>query len=203
MTRMNRKIKNVCVYCGSGSGLNPAYADAAKRLGQDLAAADIGLVYGGGSLGLMGEVAKSVLRNGGHVTGIIPDFLASRERLLKDAQVVEVTSDMHERKQLMFEKSDAFIALPGGVGTLEELVEQLTWSQLGQHKKPILLANTEGYWTHFLALIEQMRGETFIREGLELELSVVEKAQDLVPTLLQLAKLADVGRAEETVIRKF
>ncbi len=126
-------IQNICVYCGSGPGLNPAYAAAARDFGRILAERRIGLVYGGGSLGLMGEIAHSVLRHGGYVTGIIPGFLSEREHMLVEAQELIVVDDMHQRKQLMFAKSDAFVALPGGLGTLEEFVEQLTWSQLGRH----------------------------------------------------------------------
>ena len=134
-------LRNICVYCGSGSGHNPAFAQGARDFGKLLAAADIGLVYGGGSLGLMGEVARSVLDHDGHVTGIIPGFLSEREHMLVEAQELIVVDDMHQRKQLMFVKSDAFVALPGGLGTLEEFVEQLTWSQLGRHRRPIVLAN--------------------------------------------------------------
>lgn len=200
---MNRKIKKVCVYCGSGPGHNPLYAEAADTLGSALAEHEIGLVYGGGSNGLMGAVAKSVLRNGGHVTGIIPDFLASRERLLRDAQDVIVTENMHERKQLMFEKSDGFVALPGGVGTLEELVEQLTWSQLGQHRKPIVLADIDGFWQPLINLFDHMRGEAFIREGLELSLEVVDKASAIVPTLAELAEKYAPTVEEESIPAKF
>lgn len=200
---MNRKIKKVCVYCGSGTGHNPLYAEAADTLGSALAEHEIGLVYGGGSNGLMGAVAKSVLRSGGHVTGIIPDFLASRERLLRDAQDVIVTENMHERKQLMFEKSDGFVALPGGVGTLEELVEQLTWSQLGQHRKPIVLADIDGFWQPLIKLFDHMRGEAFIREGLELSLAVVDKAEGIVPTLAELAEKYAPAAEEESIPAKF
>ena len=108
---------------------------------------DIGLVYGGGSLGLMGEVARATLEHGGRVTGIIPGFLVEKEAMMRDVNEVIVTEDMHERKRLMFERSDAFVALPGGVGTLEELVEQLTWVQLGRHTKPVIVANIDGFWT--------------------------------------------------------
>lgn len=200
---MNRKIKKVCVYCGSGTGHNPLYAEAADTLGSALAEHEIGLVYGGGSNGLMGAVAKSVLRNGGHVTGIIPDFLAARERLLRDAQEVIVTENMHERKQLMFEKSDGFVALPGGVGTLEELVEQLTWSQLGQHRKPIVLADIDGFWQPLIKLFDHMRGEAFIREGLELSLAVVDQADGIVPTLAELAEKYAPAAEEESIPAKF
>src|SRR5499425_3224340 len=133
-------ITSICVYCASGPGNNPAFMDAARQLGRILAENGIRLVYGGGSIGLMGALAESVLDHGGHVTGVIPEFLVARELMLQRAQERLVTRDMHERKRIMFESADAFVALPGGVGTLEELVEQLTWAQLGRHKKPILIA---------------------------------------------------------------
>jgi uncharacterized protein (TIGR00730 family) len=172
---------NICVYCGSGSGRNPEYVAAARRLGQDLAESTIGLVYGGGSLGLMGEVAKSTLAAGGRVTGIIPDFLVQRERMLTDVNKLIVTANMHERKMTMFESSDGFVALPGGMGTLEELVEISTWAQLGRHNKPIILANIGNYWDPFLTLLEHMRQEQFIRAGLEVHIEVVKEAEDIVP----------------------
>jgi uncharacterized protein (TIGR00730 family) len=115
-------IQTICVYCGSGPGTNPAFSEAARKFGRILAENGIGLVYGGGSVGLMGELATSVLDRGGHVTGIIPEFLMLQERLLRHSQNIVVTRDMHERKRLMFDKADAFVALPGGIGTLEELV---------------------------------------------------------------------------------
>lgn len=176
-------MRRICVYCGSGKGRDPAYARAARTLGQSIAESGCGLVYGGGSLGLMGVTAKAVLDAGGNVTGIIPGFLSNREKMLNDVQDLIVTEDMHARKRLMFEKSDAFVALPGGLGTLEELVEQLTWSQLGQHRKPIVLANIEGFWTPLLALLEHMREDTFIREGLEVDFHIVERADEIVPTI--------------------
>ena len=137
------RIKSICVYCASGPGTNPAYVAAAKDLGRILAENGIRLIYGGGSVGLMGAIADAVLDSGGEITGIIPEFLMNREHMLLRAQERIVTRDMHERKRIMFERADAFVALPGGVGTLEELVEQITWAQLGRHKKPILIANIE------------------------------------------------------------
>ena len=181
-------IANVCVYCGSGEGRNPAYAAAARQLGAALAVSGIGLVYGGGSLGLMGEVARATLQHGGRVTGIIPQFLSSREKMLTDVTELVVTDDMHQRKMMMFKRSDAFVALPGGVGTLEELVEQLTWSQLERHRKPIVLVNIEGFWTPFLALLQHMRDETFIRSGLEVTYKVVDDARDVLPTIIAAAE---------------
>jgi uncharacterized protein (TIGR00730 family) len=175
--------KTVCVYCGSGKGTDARYAAAAQDLGACIAEAGIGLVYGGGGLGLMGEVAKATLKAGGHVTGIIPEFLTAREHMLTDVDELIVTDDMHQRKQLMFEKSDGFVALPGGIGTLEELVEQLTWSQLGRHQKPIVVANIEGFWNPLLDLLSHMRSQAFIRPDLEIRCRVVESIADVVPML--------------------
>lgn len=172
--------RKLCVYCGSGTGRNPAYVAAARTLGQALAEADIGLVYGGGSLGLMGEVARAVLAAGGHVTGIIPEFLASRERMLTDVNELVVTADMHERKMTMFARANGFVALPGGLGTLEELAEISTWAQLGQHAKPVILCSIEGYWDPLVTLLDHMRAERFIREGLEFNMDVVKSAEDVI-----------------------
>src|SRR3989304_2173895 len=167
-------IRSICVYCGSSPGINPGVAEVARQFGRILAENRISLVYGGGSRGLMGELAMSVREHGGRVVGIIPDFLKVRERMYTGAQEMIVTRDMHERKQLMFERSDAFVALPGGIGTLEELVEQLTLSQLGRHTKPIVVANIAGFWNPFLSLLHHMREEAFIRAGLEVGFSVIE-----------------------------
>src|SRR5258707_8728457 len=159
-------INSICVYCASGPGNDPAFMDAATKFGRILADSGIRLVYGGGSVGLMGELAISVLDHGGAVTGVIPDFLVNREHMLTRSQERIITRDMHERKRIMFERADAFVALPGGVGTLEELVEQLTWAQLGRHKKPILLANIDGFWDPLCVLLDHMRKLEFIRNGL-------------------------------------
>lgn len=186
------QIKKVCVYCGSGSGLNPKFAQAANILGKSLAKSGIGLVYGGGSLGLMGEVARATLDAGGHVTGIIPDFLSEKEHMLRDVQELIITDSMHERKQYMFAKSDAFVALPGGAGTLDELIEQVTWSQLNQHNKPIIIANIDNYWQPLLELLRHMSEETFIRPGLEVSFRVVDRAQDILPTAIEVASSMEV-----------
>lgn len=177
------KLESICVYCGSGSGTSPAYMEAARILGRAMGEAGVRLIYGGGSVGLMGQTARAVLAAGGTVTGIIPRFLQSRERLMDDLTETIVTEDMHQRKMLMFERADAFVALPGGVGTLEELVEQLTWAQLGQHDKPVLLANIGGFWDAFIRLIDQMREERFIRAELEVSCLVAKRAEDIVPML--------------------
>ena len=192
MTSMS-KIRTVCVYCGSGAGNNPRFVEAAASFGKLLAESSIRLVYGGGSLGLMGAVATAVLDHGGSVTGIIPEFLNSRERMLTRVQELIVTPDMHERKRLMFERSDAFVALPGGVGTLEEFVEQLTWQQLGRHSKPVLLANIDNFWEPLLVLLSHMRATQFIRPGFSVEVLTADRVEDIVPRLRAAA-----ARAPET-----
>ena len=178
------KISSICVYCGSGPGNDPAYMDAAARLGRSLAEHKIALVYGGANVGLMGMVARSVLEHGGYVTGIIPHFLKNRELMLDSIQETITVDDMHTRKRMMFDRADAFIALPGGIGTLEELVEQMTWAQLGQHKKPILMLDVKEFWKPLLVLLAHMRQAQFIREGLEVNYMVAEKAEDAVPMIL-------------------
>jgi uncharacterized protein (TIGR00730 family) len=194
--KLMNKIKTVCVYCGSGPGTNPRFVEAARTFGKVLAENGIRLVYGGGSIGLMGAVATSALDHGGKVTGIIPDFLTIRENALKRVQELIVTPDMHERKRLMFERSDAFVALPGGVGTLEELVEQLTWQQLGRHAKPVLLANIEGFWEPLLALLAHMRATQFIRPSLAVDILKAERVEDILPRLKAAAASAREGTAE-------
>jgi uncharacterized protein (TIGR00730 family) len=180
-------IRNVCVYCGSSLGGDPRFGEAAEALGKALARAEIGLVFGGGGDGLMGRLARAVLEEGGRATGIIPKFLVGRERALSAAQDLIVVEDMHRRKQLMFERADAFVALPGGIGTLEELVEQLTWLQLQRHRKPVLIADIGGFWRPLLALFAHMRELGFVREGLEARYLVAEKIDDALPVLMAAA----------------
>jgi uncharacterized protein (TIGR00730 family) len=176
-------IRTVCVYCGSSPGTDPAFMDAARRLGALMAADGVGLIYGGGARGLMGQVANSVLDHGGQVTGIIPEFLESKEHTLKRAQEVIITPNMHVRKQTMFDRADAFVALPGGIGTLEELVEQLTWAQLGRHQKPILILNINGFWDPLCALLDHMRRLAFIHNDMAVNLLVADEAEDVLPKL--------------------
>jgi len=190
------KIRTVCVYCGSGPGTNPRFIEAATAFGKILAENGIRLVYGGGSMGLMGAVANSVLDHGGFVTGIIPDFLTSRESALTRTQELVVTPDMHERKRLMFERSDAFVALPGGIGTLEEFVEQLTWKQLGRHSKPVLLANIEGFWEPLLVLLAHMRATEFIRPTLTVDILKADRVEDILPRLRAAAARTADGTVE-------
>jgi uncharacterized protein (TIGR00730 family) len=191
-------LRSICVYCGSGVGADPAYAEAARAIGRDMAEAGIRLVYGGGSVGLMGTMARAVLDAGGEVTGIIPRFLQRREHPMAGLTELIVTEDMHERKMLMFERADAFVALPGGVGTLEELVEQMTWAQLGQHQKPVLLANIEGFWDSLIKLLEHMRRERFIRAGMEVSCLVAGTAAEVVPMLRKAAAERSQAALDET-----
>ncbi len=193
---------SICVYCGSGFGTDPAFESAAKLLGKSMAETGTRLVYGGGDVGLMGTVAKSVKDHGGFVTGIIPRFLKDREIMFDEADENIVVEDMHTRKRLMFEKSDAFVALPGGVGTLEELVEQLTWAQLGRHSKPIVIADIHGFWRPLLTLMAHMRHFEFIRPGLEISYIVAERAEDIVPMIVQKLKYATDDSIREAVIER-
>ncbi len=196
-------IQSICVYCGSGPGADPAFAAGAKTFGKILAKNNIRLVYGGGSVGLMGTISSAVLEYGGQVTGIIPEFLRSLEKPSNGTQELIVTRDMHERKRIMFERSDAFVALPGGVGTLEELVEQLTWAQLGRHKKPILIANISGFWDPLCKLLDHMTDLKFIRPTLEVNALVANNIEDILPKLIaavqpvsESEKLMQAGAAE-------
>ncbi len=192
------EIRSICVYCGSGPGTNPQFVEAARQFGRVLAENRIRLVYGGGSIGLMGALAKSAREFGGEITGIIPQFLVDREFAFRDAQELIVTRDMHERKQTMFERADAFVALPGGIGTLEELVEQMTWAQLGRHKKPILIANIDGFWDSLCALLDHMRKLQFIRAGLSVHPLVAERVEDILPKLLEAARAIAESEKELT-----
>jgi uncharacterized protein (TIGR00730 family) len=176
-------IRHICVYCGSSPGTDVAFVAAARSFGQILAENEIGLVYGGGREGLMGALAAAVRDHGGHVVGIIPEFLKTRERVFADAQELVITRDMHERKSAMFERADAFVALPGGIGTLEELVEQLTWAQLGRHTKPIVIANIKGFWNALLQVVGHMKELGFIHGGALLNYHVVEQVEDILPII--------------------
>jgi uncharacterized protein (TIGR00730 family) len=178
-------MKRLCVYCGSGSGHDPRFKAAAQTLGRDMAEAGIGLVYGGGGNGLMGAVAGAVRDHGGHVTGIIPSSLLKLENAFENVNKRFVTNGFHERKMRMFNLSDGFVALPGGVGTLEELVEQLTWAQLGHHDKPIFIVNIAGYWDLLLRTFERMREQHFIRPGLDIPYITVDEAEEVVPQFLK------------------
>jgi uncharacterized protein (TIGR00730 family) len=182
------RINAICVYCASGPGNHPAYVEAATSLGRVLAENGIRLIYGGGSVGLMGAIADSVLDHGGQVTGVIPDFLVNREHMNVRVQERIITRDMHERKRIMFERADAFVALPGGVGTLEELVEQMTWAQLGRHRKPIMIVNIEHFWDPLCTLLEHMEKLEFIRTGMSVNFLVAQRIEEILPMLVEAAR---------------
>lgn len=155
--------RRICVFTGSRHGVAPAYTDAAKELARDLVARGFGLVYGGGNVGLMNVLADTVLELGGHVTGVIPNALVSKEVAHRGLSVLRVVNSMHERKALMAELSDGFIALPGGVGTMEEFFEVLSWAQLGLHDKPCGLLNIAGYYDPLIRFLDHAMAEDFIK----------------------------------------
>lgn len=194
------QLSSICVYCGSSAGDDPIYAESAQRLGKAMGDAGLGLVYGGGAIGLMGITARSVMAAGGHVTGIIPQFLKEREVMLETAHELVVTHDMHERKRIMFERSDAFVALPGGIGTLEELVEMMTWAQLGRHRKPVLIANINGFWDPLIVLLRHMADAGFIRSGFEVNYIVANTADEIVPKLLAVRQAPAAPAADAIAI---
>jgi uncharacterized protein (TIGR00730 family) len=195
-----KRIRSVCVYCGSSPGGAPAYHEAAHALGLALGKAGIGLVYGGGNLGLMGTIASAAVEAGGNVTGIMPEFLVNAKNSFACDHEQIVVPDMHARKRLMFERADAFVALPGGIGTLEELVEQLTWVQLERHSKPVVLADVGGFWRPLLALFAHMREQGFIQPQFEVRYLVAEKIQDILPMIETAAAEAETqGRKKETI----
>lgn len=172
----------LCVYCGSRLGDNPAFTEAARELGAILARERIQLIYGGGGIGLMGEVARSVLAHGGEVIGIIPKVLDGREVAQAGLTRMEIVPDMHHRKRRMFDLSDAFAVLPGGVGTLDETVEMITWAQLGIHQKPILIIDTAGYWAPFIGLLDHIVRRDFATERTRDFYAAVGAVADVVPT---------------------
>jgi uncharacterized protein (TIGR00730 family) len=192
-------LKSLCVYLGANTGAAPVYAKAASDLGTALAKNGVRLVYGGGAVGLMGVLARSVMENGGNVTGIIPQFLKDREVMLREVDDLIVTADMHERKRIMFQRADAFVALPGGIGTLEEVVEVMTWAQLDQHVKPVLIVNINGFWDPLIALFERMMKEGFLHKAflgdhVDLPVAFVDSVDQVIPTLR--AKIAALPRAQ-------
>ena len=178
----------MCVFCGASSGRSPAYADAARAFGETAARRRVGVVFGGGRVGLMGALADGALGAGGDVVGVIPQSLVDRELAHAGVTRLEVVASLHERKARMAELADAFVALPGGFGTLDELLEQLTWSQLGIHESPIGLLDVEGYWRPLIALARHATEEGFVRESDLASIAVANEPEALLDRLEQLER---------------
>ncbi len=186
--KLMAELRSICVYCGANTGARPDYADAAEALGRAIARSGTRLVYGGGAVGLMGILARAAMAAGGPVTGIIPQFLKDRELMLREVSDLIVTADMHERKRLMFDRADAFVALPGGIGTLEEVVEMMTWAQLDQHVKPVLILNLSGFYDPLVALFRRMNEEGFLNKGFaggrdDLPVTFVGTVDEVIPAI--------------------
>jgi uncharacterized protein (TIGR00730 family) len=182
-------IKSLCVYCGSARGRSPRYIAAARELGVAMAERQIRLVYGGARIGMMGEVADAVMKNGGQVTGVIPEHLQTSEVGHSGITELKVVESMHVRKKLMFDLSDGFAVLPGGFGTLDELFEIITWRMLKLHDKPVVVLNIDGYWDAFQALIDQVIGQGFAREDSRQYFSVVNSVGRMFDLLEQPADI--------------
>jgi len=174
------RISSVCLFCGSSNAARPEFLQAAADFGRTLAAENVRLVYGGGGIGLMGASARGCHEAGGSVFGVMPDFLRKREVLYDEVETVVVTS-MHERKMLMYEASDAFVVMPGGVGTLEEIVEVMSWRRLDLHAKPIVFVNLAGFWAPFVALIRQTVEERFTPPWVPDTFTVVDTVAEILP----------------------
>lgn len=202
MSESKSTIRNICVYCGSQPGRDPSHIQAGRILGKAIADNGLRLVYGGGMRGIMGAVASGVMSNGGAVLGIIPEFLmdkeATRHELTSLTELV-VTVDMHQRKHRMFEEADAFVALPGGIGTLEEIVEIMTWAQLGRHGKPMVFANINGFWNPMLELLRHMRDQGFIHTANRVQPLVIDRAEDVIPAIMAAAAN---GEQDDAVISR-
>lgn len=192
MAEESRQLDSVCVYCGSSNDADPDFLQAARDLGVVLAEARLTLVYGGGGVGLMGACAGAAYQAGGKVLGIIPQFLVGRERPLHEVETV-VVATMHERKMMMFERSDAFVVLPGGIGTLEEVVELLSWRRLGLHEKPVVFVSPRGFWQPLFELFEHTIREGLTPPDFAEAWRSVERVEDVVPALFEMA-----GRSPET-----
>lgn len=181
---MDKEIRRICVFSGSSPGKRPEYTEAATALGQELVKHNIQLVYGGGDVGLMGVIADTVMTAGGKVTGIIPEFLAKKEVAHNELTELHIVQSMHERKAMMSEMSDAFIAMPGGIGTFEELIEVLTWQQLGIQFKPCAVLNTAGYFQHLLAQLDIAVEEAFLKPVHRQMLLVAREPVEIVKTIM-------------------
>jgi uncharacterized protein (TIGR00730 family) len=194
---MMTSLKSICVYCGSAGQVDQRFRDVAARFGRLMGETGIRLIYGGGRVGLMGIVADAALAAGGRVTGIIPDHLNDVEIGHQNVSDLLIVGSMHERKQLMFELSDAFVTLPGGIGTLDETFEIITWRQLRLHDKPIIVVNHAGYWRPFLVMIDHIIAQGFAKPGIRKLFEVVEQVEDVLPAL----RAAPAPRVPEHVER--
>jgi len=182
------EIKSLCVYCGSSINVDDDFKDAAKKMGEILAKSNIRLVYGGGKAGLMGIIADSVMKNGGEVLGIIPSHISDREIQHTSLTELIIVESMHVRKQMMVDNSDAFLVLPGGVGTLDETCEIITWRQLGIHDMPIIIGNLKDYWTPFLSMIDHIADEGFMRQDDKKTFQVVDSIDDVMDAIERAPK---------------
>ena len=195
MGRAIERVKSVCVFCGSSDAADPAFLRAAANLGKALATADLKLVYGGGGVGLMGACARAAHEAGGKVLGIIPDFLVGREQALGSVEHL-VVANMHERKMLMFERSDAFVVLPGGVGTLEEAVELLSWRRLELHAKPAVFYSPDGFWRPLFDLFQHTVDARLTPPEFMNAWTTAERIEDVVPYLLSARPDAEASAAK-------
>ena len=186
-------IRRLAVYCGSAAGADPAFADAARELGRLMVERDIDLVYGGGKLGLMGIVADTVLDSGGKVYGVIPDALVAHEVAHRGCTELHTVANMHERKAKMTELTDAFVALPGGIGTLDELFEAWTWNALGYHSKPLCLLNVHGFWNDLADFMDHVRDSGFLSDARRNQLLKADTPGDAIDLLDAAAKSAAQG----------
>lgn len=189
MSSKSRRLDSVCVYCASSNAADPDFLAGATRLGEILAGEGLRLVYGGGGVGLMGACAIAAHESGGRVLGIIPHFLTSHERPLKTVPTVIVQS-MHERKMMMFEESDGFAILPGGIGTLEEVIELLSWRRLGLHAKPIVFLNAKGFWNPLFEVFEHILAQSLIPDEFRDTWRSVDSVEEILPALRTMPTLA-------------
>lgn len=190
------EIKSICVYCGSRNGVDPGHVEAARKLGALMAQAGIELVYGGGRIGLMGVVADAVLAGGGRVCGVIPHHLQNVEVGHQGLTELHVVDSMHVRKQMMFERSDAFVVLPGGIGTLDETFEMITWRQLRLHDRPVVVVDIAGYWQPYIQMIDHIIGQGFAGQEIRRLYDVVDTAEAVLPLLARLPEPAISARPE-------
>ena len=200
MSSKSRPLDSVCVYCASSNAADPEFLAAAGRLGRILAGEGLRLVYGGGGVGLMGACAMAAHEAGGKVLGVIPHFLTSHERPLKTVPTVIVQS-MHERKMMMFEEADAFAILPGGIGTLEEVIELLSWRRLGLHAKPIVFLNAKGFWDPLFEVFEHILAQNLIPDEFRETWRSVDRVEDILPALRDMpthAFMSSTGIEEMT-----